>query len=71
MNVLITKYVKRYTNIKIEKSFKKNSVKVLSRNNVPGFESIKLINSKRQPPNLKKLLNKTEFGNEEIGVRKC
>ena len=30
----------------------------------------KLIDSKRQLPNLKKLLNKTEFGNEEVGVRK-
>ena len=36
----------------------KNSVEVLKRNNVPGFESIKLINSMRQPPNLKKLLTK-------------
>ena len=31
----------------------KNSVEVLQRKNVPGFESIKLINSKRQPPNLR------------------
>ena len=36
----------------------KNSVEVLKRNNVPGSESIKLINSMRQPPNLKKLLTK-------------
>ena len=48
----------------------KNSVEVLKRNNVPGFESIKLINSNRQPPNLKKLLTNAEFSNEE-GVRKC
>ena len=36
----------------------KNSVEVPKTNNVPGFESIKLINSKRQPPNRKKLLTK-------------
>ena len=49
----------------------KNSVEVLKRNNVPGFESIKLINSKQQPPNLKKLLIKVEFSNEKVGIRKC
>ena len=49
----------------------KNSVEILQRNNVPGLESIKLINSKRQTPNLKKLLTKAEFSNEEVGFRKC
>ena len=49
----------------------KNSVEVLKRNNVQGFESIKLINSKRQTLNLKKLLAKAEFSNEEVGVTKC
>ena len=49
----------------------KNSVEVLKRNNIPGFESIKLINSKRQQPNLRKLLTKMEFSNEEVGVKKC
>ena len=49
----------------------KNSVEVLQRNNVPGLESIKLINRKRQTPNLKKLLTKAEFSNEEVGFRKC
>ena len=49
----------------------KNSVEVRKRNNVPGFESIKLINSKQRPPNLEKLLTKVEFSNEELGVRKC
>ena len=29
------------------------------------------VNSKRQPPNLKKLLTKAEFSNGEVGVRKC
>ena len=48
----------------------RNSVEVLKRNNVPGFESISLINSKRQPPSLKKLLTKAEFSNEEVGVKK-
>ena len=48
----------------------KNSAEVLKRNNVPGFESIKLNNSKRKPPNLKKLLTKAKFSNEEVGVRK-
>ena len=43
---------------------------MLNTNNVRGFESIKLINSKRQRPNLKKLLTKAEFSNEEVGVKK-
>ena len=38
---------------------------VKCRNNPPAY------NSKRQPPNLKKLLIKAEFSNEEEGVRKC
>ena len=42
----------------------KNSVEILQRNKVSRFESIKLTNSKRQPPNLKKLLTKAEFSNE-------
>ena len=46
-----------------------NSVEVLKKNNVPGFESIKLTNSKQQPPNFKKLLTKAEFSNEEVGVK--
>ena len=41
------------------------------RNNIPGFQNIKLINSMLQPPNLKKLLAKAEFNSEEVGVRKC
>ena len=48
-----------------------NFVKVLKRNNAPEFETIKLINSKRQPPNLKKLLTKVKFSNEGAGVRRC
>ena len=49
----------------------KNSVEVLKRNNVPGFESLKIINSKQHPSNLKKLLPKVEFSNEEVGTKKC
>ena len=45
----------------------KNSVEVLKRNNVPVFQCN---NSKRKPPNLKKLLTKAKFSNEEVGVRK-
>ena len=44
-------------------------MKVLKRNSVLGFKSIKLINSNRQPPNLKKLLAKVEFSKEEVGVK--
>ena len=49
----------------------KNSVEVLKRNNVSGLESIKPFNSKREPPNLKKLLTKAEFSSEEVDVKKC
>ena len=49
-------------NLPVYKSIK-NSAEVLQGNNVPGFEGIKLINSKQQPPNLKKLPTKGEFTN--------
>ena len=49
----------------------KNFVEVLKRNNVPGFESVKLTNSKRQPPDLKKLLTKVEFSNKKVAFKKC
>ena len=48
----------------------KNCVKVLRRNNISGFESIRLINSNLQPSNFKKLLTKAELSNEEVGVKK-
>ena len=35
------------------------------------MESIKPFNSKREPPNLKKLLTKAEFSSEEVDVKKC
>ena len=40
----------------------KSSINCLKNNNVRGFHNIKLIQSKRQSPNLKKLLTKAEFG---------
>ena len=43
---------------------------MLKISNISGFESIKPINSKRQPPSLKELLTKAEFNNEEVGVGK-
>lgn len=48
-----------------------NSVYVLKRNNVPGFENIKFINNKRKPPNFKKLLTNAEIGNEKSSCKKC
>ena len=44
----------------------KNSAEVLKRNNVLGFERIKLISSKPQPQDL----TKAEFSNEEVDVKK-
>ena len=40
----------------------KSSVNCLRNNNVSSFHNIKLIQSKRQSPNLKKLLTKSELG---------
>ena len=40
----------------------KSSVNCLKNNNVSGFHNINLIQSKRQPPNLKKLLTNAEYG---------
>ena len=40
-------------------------------NNVSGFHNIKLIQSKRQSPNLKKLLTKAEFGEVLSGTFNC
>ena len=45
-------------------------MEILKINNIPGFGSIKLINSKKQPLDLKKLLTKAEFGYEEVGAKK-
>ena len=49
----------------------KSSVKTLDNNNVDGFKNINLIHAKRQPPNLKRILTKSLFSNQETGVFKC
>ena len=49
----------------------KSSVNCLKNNNVSGFHNIKLIQSKRQSPNLKKLLIKAEFGKVLSGMFNC
>ena len=43
----------------------------MKNNNVSGFHNIKLIQSKRQSPNLKKLLIKAEFGEILSGTFNC
>ena len=40
----------------------KSTINCLKNNSVNGFFNMKLIQSKHQPPNLKKLLNKAEYG---------
>ena len=47
------------------------SVECLKRNKVDGFENLKVIKSKRQAPNLKRILNKAEFSQKQVGVYKC
>ena len=49
----------------------KSSVNCLKNNNVSGFHNIKLIQSKRQSRNLKKLLTKAEFGEILSGTFNC
>ena len=46
-------------------------VNCLKNNNASGFDYIKLIQSKRQSPNLKKLLTKEEFGGVLSGKFSC
>ena len=46
-------------------------VNCLKSNNVSSFHNIKLIQSKRQSPNLKKLLTKAEFGEILSGTFNC
>ena len=43
----------------------------MKNNNVTGFHDIKLIQSKHQSPNLKKLLTKAEFGEVLSGTFNC
>ena len=47
------------------------SVERLKRSKVDGFENVRVIKSKRQAPNLKKILTKTEFSQKQVGVFKC
>ena len=46
-------------------------VNCLKNNNVSGFHNVKLIQSQRQSPNLKKLLSKAEFGEVSSGTFNC
>ena len=43
----------------------------MKNSNVSGFHNINLIQSKRQPPNLKKLLTKAEYGEVFSGTFNC
>ena len=47
------------------------SVECLKRNKLDGFEKLRVIQSKRQAPNLKKILTKAEFSQKQVGVYKC
>ena len=47
------------------------SVECLKRNKVDGFENLRVIKSKWQTPNLKKILTKVEFSQKQVGVFKC
>ena len=47
------------------------SVECLKQNKVDGFENLRVIKSKRQAPNLKRILIKTEFSQKQVGVYKC
>ena len=50
----------------------KSSVDYLKANKVPGFnKELKVIQSRRQAPNLKKILTKAEFTSRNPGVSKC
>ena len=44
---------------------------IQGKNNISGFHNIKLIQSKRQSLNLKKLLTKAEYGEVLSGILKC
>ena len=47
------------------------SVECLKQNKVDSFENLRLIKSKRQVPNLKKILTKAEFSQKQVGVFTC
>ena len=47
------------------------SVESLKRNKVHGFENLRVVKSKQQAPNLKRILTKAEFSQKQVGVYKC
>ena len=47
------------------------SVECLKRNKVDSFENLNVIKSKRQAPNVKRILTKAEFSQKQVGVYKC
>ena len=44
------------------------SVECIKQNKVDGFENLKVIKSKRQAPNLKRILSKAEFSQKQVAV---
>ena len=49
----------------------KSTFESLKHNEVPGFKDLSIIQSKRQAPNLKRILTKAEFSSKQPMVRKC
>ena len=49
----------------------KSSVSYLKNDNISGFHNINLIQSKRQPRNIKKLLSKVKYGEALLGTFTC
>ena len=47
------------------------SVECLKRNKVDGFENLRVIKSKWQAPNLKRIITKTEFSQKQVRIYKC
>ena len=47
------------------------SFECLKRNKADGLENLRVIKSKQQVPNLKKILTKAEFSQKQFGVFKC
>ena len=45
-----------------------NSVECLKQSKVDGFGNLRILKSKRQAPNLKKILTKAEFSQKQVGV---
>ena len=61
----ITNYNPKNLNVH---EMKDKSVKCLKRNKEDSFENLRVIKSKWQPPNLKKILAKAEFSQKQVGV---